>query len=105
MIVAGDNEAKVESSVSSVPLGFELPKPESQVVSSSLNNMHTKGVSSSIPQTVQTVRGLDHLSDAATQELLNQLLIEHAERSSVNGSLGLMPFAKVSEMGQEESSH
>ena len=45
----------------------------------------------------------DDLTDPATQAMLNRLLIEHAARSSVNGSMGILPFARVSKMDEEAS--
>lgn len=86
-----------------VPLGFDLPLPTARVVSGG-------NTSSSIPvaQQVQpsVVPGLsrrygDDLSDVATQRFLDELLIEHAGRASVNGNLGFMPYARVSRMGAE----
>jgi hypothetical protein len=78
----------------SVPIGFDLPLPEARVVS---------GGNAAVLQAKQNQRQTsrrysDDLSDFATQQMLDQLLIEHARRSSVNGSLGIMPFARVSNM-------
>jgi hypothetical protein len=41
---------------------------------------------------------MDDITDYETQEMLNRLLIQHAERASAHGSLGIMPFARVHKM-------
>ncbi len=92
----------VNTTVSQVPLGFDLPLPESKVVSSSYGAINGAGVDARAQPAMQTYYSSEFLSDAETQALLNQFLIEHAERSSVNGGLGLMPFARVSKMSEAD---
>ena len=84
---------------SSVPFGFEdIPLPEARTVSSNSSGVPVNyaGNINEVASRIQYQN--DDLSDPATQALLNQLLIEHAQRSSVNGSLGFMPFARVSQL-------
>lgn len=86
-------KAEGESVVSVAPLGFELPSLEARTVSnqSSPSLLHQNA-------SVRVAQQADDITDVATQDMLNQLLIFHAERASVNGGLGLMPFARVSKM-------
>lgn len=77
-----------------VPRGFQLPTLEARTVSQS--NAPTNYFDDSRRLTVMPQA--DDLTDVATQDMLNQMLIFHAERASVNGSLGMMPFARVSKM-------
>lgn len=78
------------------PLGFELPLPESRNVSTNPAGSTSRGSESELRTSLPA--GAYDLSDARTQELLNRLLIEHAQRSSVNGNLGILPFARVFKM-------
>lgn len=80
--------------VSSAPLGFDLPPLESRTVS---NNSMAQSQAAKPSQTLSSAQA-DDLTDVATQSLLNELLIHHATRASANGSLGVMPFARVSQM-------
>ncbi len=80
-----------------VPLGFELPIPQARTVSTNPANMMYSPVESG-PRALMPMEPSQDLSDAHTQELLNRLLIEHAQRSSVNGGLGILPFARVFKM-------
>lgn len=82
------------------PLGFELPHLESRTVSSNSAGQ----LSSSRRTQMVSSSQLDDITDAKTQGLLNELLIHHASRASANGSLGIMPFARVSQMQQVEAS-
>ena len=85
--------------VSAAPLGFELPAIESRTVSATSGSL---GMRATRPSSGAVVRS-DDLTDVETQNLLNDLLIHHAERASVNGSLGIMPFARVSQMQPSEA--
>jgi len=83
------------AAVTHAPIGFELPLPESRTVSM------TSGGEMVMPGgEVRAVNPiyLDDITDYETQEMLNQLLIQHAERASAHGSLGIMPFARVHKM-------
>lgn len=76
--------------IQEAPAGFTLPQPDARIVSNKGEVIrHSLPMGSSLP--VQNWR-----NDAALQQELNQLLIDHAARSSGNGSLGLLPFARVS---------
>lgn len=76
------------------PLGFELPALESRNVSiASQYNFSPAPVMVRNP-----LVGVDGLSSPQAQQLLNQLHILHAERASANGGLGLLPFARISDM-------
>lgn len=84
------------SVVTHAPIGFELPTPEARTVSmTSSGSAAMPGVDSRISSPVY----LDDITDYETQEMLNYLLIQHAERASAHGSLGIMPFARVHKMG------
>jgi sigma-E factor negative regulatory protein RseA len=78
------------------PIGFELPLPEARTVSTA-----SSGTVPTISTVSQSLNQMDDITDPATQQFLNQLLIQHAERASSHGSLGIMPFARVSRMNAE----
>ncbi len=78
------------------PIGFELPVPEARTVSTAASGVANH---SAVPQ--QNFSQVDDITDFATQQMLNRLLIQHAERASAHGSLGIMPFARVSRMETE----
>lgn len=82
------------------PVGFELPLPEARVVSSSTNGA---AMASAMPVVQSGSVQMDDITDPATQQFLNQLLIQHAERASTHGGLGIMPFARVSRMSAESA--
>ncbi len=83
-----------------VPLGFELPVPQARTVSTNPAGAMYSPAESGL-RALLPLEPAHDLSDTQTQELLNRLLIEHAQRSSVNGGLGILPFARVFKM--EES--
>lgn len=81
--------------VAHAPIGFELPMPEARTVSlASGSGAPTSNVD------LRSLGGIymDDITDYETQEMLNRLLIQHAERASAHGSLGIMPFARVHKM-------
>lgn len=80
------------------PVGFELPLPEARTVSTASSGV---AMPSALPFAQQNLSPVDDITDPATQQFLNQLLIQHAERASTQGSLGIMPFARVSRMNLE----
>lgn len=80
------------------PVGFELPLPEARTVSTASSGA---AMPSALPFAQQSLSPMDDITDPATQQFLNQLLIQHAERASTQGSLGIMPFARVSRMNLE----
>lgn len=82
------------------PVGFELPLPEARTVSTASSGA---AMPSALPFSQQGLSPIDDITDPATQQFLNQLLIQHAERASTHGSLGIMPFARVSRMSLETS--
>ena len=87
------------SVVTHAPIGFELPVPEARTVSmTSSGSAPMLGADRSISPIY-----LDDISDYETQEMLNYLLIQHAERASAHGSLGIMPFARVHKMRAEQA--
>lgn len=99
--IAGNQAAPTPelNNVSSAPLGFELPTPAARTVSS--NPFADGDPMQSAPRALLPEANGD-LTDPVTQELLNHLLIEHAARSSANGGLGILPFARVSKMEESE---
>lgn len=97
-LAAGAGQA--DSGVASfAPMGFELPLPESRNVSTNPAGPAARSHESELRALLPA--GTHDLSDVRTQELLNRLLIEHAQRSSVNGNLGILPFARVFKMEEE----
>lgn len=80
------------------PVGFELPLPEARTVSTASSGA---AMPSALTFAQQSLSPMDDITDPATQQFLNQLLIQHAERASTQGSLGIMPFARVSRMNLE----
>jgi sigma-E factor negative regulatory protein RseA len=80
------------------PVGFELPRLESR-------NVSTGSAAQVSPARTQAFNSsqMDDITDPATQNLLNELLIHHAAKASANGGMGVMPFARVSQMPQAES--
>lgn len=91
--------APTDPGVTTAPLGFDLPRVESRTVS---NNIAGQPVGAMRAQAAPPQA--DDLTDVATQNLLNELLIHHSARASSNGSLGIMPFARVSQMQPAEAS-
>lgn len=91
-----DNSA---ATIAHAPIGFELPLPEARTVSmtSSGSAMVSNAETRALPMYV------DDITDYETQEMLNYLLIQHAERASAHGSLGIMPFARVHKMRMESA--
>lgn len=85
----------VGSTTLGAPLGFELPALESRTVSaSSAPNYSPATIVVRNPLLVSS----ESYSDMRTQDILNQLHVLHAERASANGGLGMMPFARLSDM-------
>ena len=79
-----------------VPTGFELPPFAARTVSTDAG---TQGNAISSPQRYsQAVREAQLQNKQALQNYFDHLLLKHAERSSSNGSMGLIPFARVSRM-------
>lgn len=83
-----------------VPIGFELPLPEARAVS--MTSGSSAAVAGAVNRQVTPIY-LDDITDYETQEMLNYLLIQHAERASAHGSLGIMPFARVHKMRAESA--
>ncbi len=78
------------------PAGFALPLPDARTVSTNGAAIrHSNGATSLQPIGVPNQ---NWRNDAQLQQELNQLLIDHAARASGNGSLGILPFARVSSM-------
>ncbi|MBC6906924.1 hypothetical protein DWB84_15865 [Saccharophagus sp. K07] len=80
--------------VAQAPIGFELPLPEARTVGLTTGSFQSQANEVRVPMPAY----VDDITDYATQEMLNRLLIQHAERASVHGSLGIMPFARVHKM-------
>ncbi len=47
-------------------------------------------------------KGQQVTSDSRVQSHLNQLMLEHAEHASLNSSRGMMPFARVAQVDNEQ---
>jgi sigma-E factor negative regulatory protein RseA len=88
---SGQSSSPQFQAVAHAPVGFELPLPEARTVSMGAALLGGEPRSSSAVY-------VDDITDYATQEMLNRLLIQHAERASAHGSLGIMPFARVHKM-------
>lgn len=91
-------ELSLNPDLNAVDLGFNIPLPEARTVSNQSLPANTASYMQN--NRVQVSFQNDDVTDVETQELLNHLLIQHAHRASANGSLGLMPFARVSQMDQ-----
>lgn len=89
-----------KSAVTTAPTGFDVPVPAARTVGT--NSLSAGDSSNPMPQMLIPASS-DDLTDPATQSLLNHLLIEHAARSSANGSMGILPFARVSKMDEEKN--
>jgi sigma-E factor negative regulatory protein RseA len=105
LAITGQNPAKFvaeepTSVVTHTPIGFELPLPEARTVSMTSNGSASR--SGAANRSVSPIY-LNDISDHETQEMLNHLLILHAERASAHGSMGIMPFARVHKMGMESA--
>lgn len=79
------------------PSGFELPSFAARTVSTDPNAQANAGVPRPNSYS-QQMSDAQLQSNQALQNHFNRLLIRHAERSSANGSMGLIPFARVSQM-------
>lgn len=89
--------AAANANANSVPTGFELPSLSARTVSTgSGSNAGDLSEANPYIQALNVKQGQD---TEVLQQHFNQLLIKHAERSSTSGSMGLLPFARVSEMG------
>ena len=90
-IAANLPEASLPESgqVQSAPDGFALPVPMARTVSSNAERVQ--------PLQVQPVslNQTDWRNDPEVQAQLNQMLLDHASRSAVHGSFGLLPFTRV----------
>lgn len=86
-------DGAVQNSIG-LPQGFQLPALEARTVSQSNNPARLFDS----PRRTAVLPVADDLTDNATQDMLNEMLIFHAERASANGGLGMMPFARVSKM-------
>jgi len=88
------------SSGAAVPPGFELPPLITQTVSagSLSSNAAPRSAVKSLPQ------GAVVISSDKFQEQVNRLMFKHAEQVSSSGSMGVIPFARVSELkpGEEK---
>lgn len=105
LVTTGQNPARFVAEepatiVTHTPIGFELPVPEARTVSMTSNASAPR--SGAATRSVSPIY-LDDISNHETQDMLNHLLILHAERASVHGSLGIMPFARVHKMGMEST--
>lgn len=105
LAIAGQNtsaaaQEEPASMVTHVPIGFELPMPEARTVS--MTSGGSAAMTGSAIRPTSPVY-LDDITDYETQEMLNYLLIQHAERASAHGSLGIMPFARVHKMRMESA--
>lgn len=85
------------------PSGFELPSFTARTVSTDTNGTgadvqgyRISPVRDQHPQAM--TQQTQWQNSQALQHHFNSLLIKHAERSSSNGSMGLIPFARVSNM-------
>ncbi len=73
----------------SAPLGFELPAVESRTVSASQLSTQAHPLPASSSQSMSVIEA---------KAFLNQLQLHHARRASLNGGIGLLPFARISEI-------
>ncbi|MEY4590748.1 MAG: hypothetical protein RL497_2824 [Pseudomonadota bacterium] len=93
--------------VQSAPDGFALPAPMARTVSSQADRVQS--FSNQTLQNLQvqpvSLNQTDWRNDPEVQAQLNQMLLDHANRSAVHGSFGLLPFTRVSTVpGSTEAS-
>eukprot|EP01026_Neomeris_dumetosa_P048890 TRINITY_DN42402_c0_g1_i15.p1 TRINITY_DN42402_c0_g1~~TRINITY_DN42402_c0_g1_i15.p1 ORF type:complete len:240 (+),score=31.52 TRINITY_DN42402_c0_g1_i15:291-1010(+) len=82
----------------SVPRGYELPPLDSMTVSTNPLIDTQKDLNSSVkPLPPNTV-----ILTNEFQEQIDRLMFKHAEQVSSSGGMGVIPFARVSELGEEE---
>lgn len=87
------------SSPSGLPIGYGAPAVMARTVSS------PAGYNSPVPERqVQFVprQGKPVEHNPELQAYLNHLMLEHAEHAALNGSRGMMPFARVAEFETRE---
>ncbi|MFT5083209.1 MAG: sigma-E factor negative regulatory protein RseA [Lentisphaeria bacterium] len=88
---------------SSVPEGFELPSLSARTVSSSTFDVGTRSGSrnSSPIRAGEFAQGALVIHDNELQNHINRLMYKHSEQSASSGSMGVIPFARVSELQSE----
>jgi sigma-E factor negative regulatory protein RseA len=79
-----------------VPSGFEMPPLAARTVSTGSGSPAQGSASQQSNFYIQALNDAQLQNNQALQQHFNQLLIKHAERSSTSGSMGLLPFARVS---------
>lgn len=83
-----------------VPQGFELPPLTARTVSTNTFTPKSNLPRSSIKFVPQGTVVLN--SNREFQEQINRLMYKHAEQNSSSGAMGVIPFARVSELNEEE---
>lgn len=92
---ASENEAL---SGAVVPQGFELPPLQARTVSTDSYNANAVSKTSSSP----SVRATIVINSDEFQDQINRLMFKHAEQVSSSGGLGTVPFARISELSEQE---
>ena len=81
-----------------VPAGFELPPFAARTVSTGPGLAESATPFAAYPSANPSTTNTQLQNNQALQNYFNYLLLKHAERSSANGGMGLLPFARVSRM-------
>ena len=107
LAVNASDANSIDSSASVAPPGsFALPSPSVRTVSTGGARQSGGMQSALLPAANRAFLSSEHealrmsraMHDPALQMHLNRLVLEHAEQSSVNGSLGMIPLARVSKL-------
>ncbi len=98
--VAVGQDSTAESPGSVVPYGFELPPLSARAVSA-----NTLSPTKEIPRT--PINGARSQSTVVIpsdefEKQINRLMFRHAEQASSSGGMGLIPFARVSELSETD---
>ncbi|WP_086932688.1 sigma-E factor negative regulatory protein [Agarilytica rhodophyticola] len=83
-----------------VPQGFELPPLSARTVSTNTFAPKSNLPRSSVKFVPQGTVVLNSKSEF--QEQVNRLMYKHAEQNSSSSAMGVIPFARVSELNEEE---
>ncbi len=92
---AGSASQSVTGAV--VPQGFELPPLTARTVSTNSLAQEPARARQAVAPTPQVV-----ISNEEFQAQMNRLLFKHAEQVSTSGGMGVIPFARVSSVSEED---
>ncbi len=88
-----------------VPQGFELPPLSARTVSAGQNTQSSIGSSNQVnvaPANATLPTGTIVIRDQEVNAMVNRLLYKHAEQTATSGGLGVIPYARVSDVEAAE---